>query len=60
MNVPSPLLIRVPLAGSWHAAQEVCAEEVPELVDRGTGHPAACYFPQVEFAPEVPAERRSS
>ncbi|HEX9644325.1 MAG TPA: dipeptide ABC transporter ATP-binding protein [Acidimicrobiia bacterium] len=25
-------------------AQEVCAGEVPELVDRGQGHPVACYF----------------
>jgi oligopeptide/dipeptide ABC transporter ATP-binding protein len=25
-------------------AQEICAHEVPELVDRGQGHPAACHF----------------
>jgi oligopeptide/dipeptide ABC transporter ATP-binding protein len=25
-------------------AQDVCAEEVPALVDRGQGHPAACHF----------------
>lgn len=39
-------------------AQDVCAGEVPELVDRGQGHPVACYFPQVEFAAEVPTEDR--
>jgi oligopeptide/dipeptide ABC transporter ATP-binding protein len=35
-------------------AQEQCAGEIPELVDRGQGHPVACYFPNVEFAREIP------
>ena len=25
-------------------AQDICAEEVPALIDRGQGHPAACHF----------------
>jgi oligopeptide/dipeptide ABC transporter ATP-binding protein len=25
-------------------AQEICAEEVPALIDRGQGHPVACHF----------------
>ncbi|TDD96288.1 peptide ABC transporter ATP-binding protein, partial [Jiangella asiatica] len=29
-------------------AQQKCADEVPELIDRlGTGHPSACHFPEV-------------
>jgi oligopeptide transport system ATP-binding protein len=39
-------------------AQDVCAGDVPELVDRGQGHPVACYYPQVEFAAEIPTEDR--
>ena len=28
-------------------AQAICAEEEPELKDRGTGHPTACHFAEV-------------
>jgi oligopeptide/dipeptide ABC transporter ATP-binding protein len=27
-------------------AQAMCATEVPQLVERGQGHPVACYFPE--------------
>jgi oligopeptide transport system ATP-binding protein len=27
-------------------AQDLCAAEVPALIERGTGHPAACHFPE--------------
>jgi oligopeptide/dipeptide ABC transporter ATP-binding protein len=28
-------------------AQDICAEEVPQLIDRGQGHPSACHFAEV-------------
>jgi len=39
-------------------AQDVCADSVPELIDRGQGHPVACHFPDVEFAKSIPTEGR--
>jgi peptide/nickel transport system ATP-binding protein/oligopeptide transport system ATP-binding protein len=27
-------------------AQDICANETPELIDRGAGHPVACHFPE--------------
>ena len=35
-------------------AQDVCADDVPELIDRGQGHPVACHFAGVEFSPNAP------
>ena len=28
-------------------AQDICAQEEPELIDRGTGHPTACHFAEI-------------
>jgi oligopeptide transport system ATP-binding protein len=32
-------------------AQQLCADEEPALVDRGTGHPAACHFVELPSEP---------
>ena len=29
-------------------AEDVCAEQQPELIDRDTGHPVACHFPTLD------------
>ena len=29
-------------------AEDICAKEVPALIDRGQGHPSACHFAEIE------------
>ena len=37
-------------------AQQICAEEMPALIDRGQGHPTACHFAEVTKPLEVVEE----
>ena len=39
-------------------ARSRCAEEVPQLIDRGQGHPVACFFPGPESRPASAADAR--
>jgi oligopeptide/dipeptide ABC transporter ATP-binding protein len=42
-NPPSGCVFRT---RCWKA-QEICAEEVPPLIDHGLGHPSACHFAEI-------------
>jgi peptide/nickel transport system ATP-binding protein/oligopeptide transport system ATP-binding protein len=42
-NPPSGCVFRT---RCWKA-QDICAEEVPPLIDRGQGHPSACHFAEI-------------
>jgi len=35
-------------------SQTICENEVPELVDRGQGHPVACHFPELVKVLDIP------
>jgi oligopeptide/dipeptide ABC transporter ATP-binding protein len=41
----------------WKAAA-ICASQVPELADRGQGHPSACHFSEVDTEVDLPVRPR--
>lgn len=57
-NPPSGCVFRT---RCWKA-QEICAEEVPPLMDHGQGHPSACHFAEVRqpLAIDEPASEPSA
>jgi oligopeptide/dipeptide ABC transporter ATP-binding protein len=41
-------------------AQPICAEEDPQLIDRGQGHPSACHFAEIVKPLEIAGEPAAS